>query len=174
MVAPASAAPPRSGPMPISRDYLFDWDGSQTPEAKALPATERLALFRAAEIKPVKGGRWTACTDDDSGHSEAQVDFIGDVNGDGRPEAMIHDNGIFCNGSAGVNSIVLTKTPAGSWKVMLTTQGFANFLKSHGVDNYPDIQVGLPGFCFPYLRWNGREYDLAARFDDNGKPCKPF
>lgn len=172
--APASAAPPRSGPMPISRDYLFDWDGSQTPEAKALPATERLALFRAAEIKPVKGGRWTACTDDDSGHSEAQVDFIGDVNGDGRPEAMIHDNGIFCNGSAGVNSIVLTKTPAGSWKVMLTTQGFANFLKSHGVDNYPDIQVGLPGFCFPYLRWNGREYDLAARFDDNGKPCKPF
>ncbi len=87
---------------------------------------------------------------------------------------MIHDNGIFCNGSAGVNSIVLTKTPAGSWKVMLTTQGFANFLKNHGVDNYPDIQVGLPGFCFPYLRWNGREYDLAARFDDNGKPCKPF
>jgi hypothetical protein len=120
------------------------------------------------------GRRWGFDTDDDSGHSEAQVDFIGDVNGDGRPEAMIHDNGIFCNGSAGVNSIVLTKTPAGSWKVMLTTQGFANFLKNHGVDNYPDIQVGLPGFCFPYLRWNGREYDLAARFDDNGKPCKPF
>jgi len=30
--------------------------------------------------------------------------------------------------------------------------------KSHG---FPDIEVGGPGTCFPVLRYNGKQYDIA-------------
>lgn len=176
----ASARTAASPPMPrgiasapISRAKLFDWTEDQTPEARALPVSERTAVFRAAGVQAVGGGRWTGCTEDASGRSEAQLAMIEDINGDGRPDAMIRDSGSYCNGYAGVASTVLTQTSTGAWSVMLSTQGFINFLESRGADNYPDIEVGLPGFCFPYRRWNGDEYAIAARLDNEGKPCQP-
>lgn len=169
-----AATAPRGGTgTAISRQHLFDWEEDQTPAAKALSIADRNALFRAAGMAPVGGGKWTRCTDDTSGRSEAHVGMVEDINGDGRPEALIRDGGSFCNGFAGVNSTVLTRTPNGAWKSMFSSQGFVNFLVSRGVDDYPDIEVDLPGFCYPYWRWNGTEYDLAARLDDKGRPCRP-
>jgi hypothetical protein len=159
---------------PLSQEKLFNWTEDQTPEARALPPADRDALFRAAGAKPIGAGKWTGCADDPSGNSQAQVAMVQDLNGDGRPEALIRDSGTFCNGMAGVNSTVLTKTPGGSWEVMYVNQGFANFLVSRGTDGFPDIEDGLPGFCFPYFRWNGTEYALIARLDDEGKACDPF
>lgn len=164
-------APASARRAPVSREKLVDWDGDQTPEAKAFPVAERHRLFRAAGIQPVKGGRWTSCTEDPTDFSEAKLAMLRDVNGDGRPEALIHDFGSFCNGFVGVGSIVLTTTAAGSWKVIFRSQGYANFMRSRGADNYPDLEIGLTGNCFPYWRWNGAEYDLAARLDDKGRSC---
>jgi hypothetical protein len=170
--APAQAAPRINGP--LSQEKLFDWSGEQLPEARDLPETERNALFRAADIQPIGGGKWSGCPDDPSGHSEAEVSMVRDLNGDDRPEALILDGGTFCYGHAGVGSTVLTKTATGSWKVLYTNQGFVNFLVSRGTDGFPDIEAGLPGFCFPYFRWNGQEYELIARLSDEGKTCEPF
>jgi hypothetical protein len=170
--APAQAAPRINGP--LSQEKLFDWSGEQLPEARDLPETERNALFRAADIQPIGGGKWSGCPDDPSGHSEAEVSMVRDLNGDDRPEALILDGGTFCYGHVGVGSTVLTKTATGSWKVLYTNQGFVNFLVSRGTDGFPDIEAGLPGFCFPYFRWNGQEYELIARLSDEGKACEPF
>jgi hypothetical protein len=106
--------------------------------------------------------------------SEAEVSMVRDLNGDGRPEAVILDGGTFCYGHAGVGSTVLTRTAAGSWKILYSNQGFVSFLVSRGTDGFPDIEAGLPGFCFPYFRWNGQEYELIARLSDEGKACEPF
>ena len=172
-VAPASASPAAGGG-PVSQQKLFDWKEDQTPEARALPISERDALFRAAGAQPMGGGRWTGCVDDPSGHSEAQVAMVQDINGDGRPEAMIRDSGSFCNGYAGVSSTVLTQTSAGTWQVIYSNQGFVNFLVSRGIDGFPDIEAGLPGFCFPYFRWNGSEYTKIAQLNEQGRACEPF
>jgi hypothetical protein len=177
--ASVAASAPRSPPPgarggPVSQQHLFDWDGDQTPEARALPTAERDALFRAAGMEPVGGGKWSGCTDDTSGRSEAQVAMVQDLNGDGRPEAMIRDGGSYCNGMAGVSSIVLTQTAEGNWSILYRNQGFVNFLASRGADGYPDIEAGLPGFCFPYFRWDGTEYAMIARLNDEGRPCEPF
>lgn len=172
-VAPASSVPAAGGGS-VSQQRLFDWKEDQTPEARALPVAERDALFRAAGMQPVGGGKWTGCADDPSGRSEAQVAMVQDINGDGRPEAMIRDGGSYCNGMAGVNSTVLTQTADGTWEIVYGNQGFVNFLVSRGVDGFPDIEAGLPGFCFPYFRWNGSEYELIARLDEEGKACEPF
>jgi hypothetical protein len=69
---------------------------------------------------------------------------------------------------------VLTQTSAGTWQVIYSNQGFVNFLVSRGIDGFPDIEAGLPGFCFPYFRWNGSEYDLIARMNAEGQACEPF
>jgi hypothetical protein len=48
----------------------------------------------------------------------------------------------------------------------------AEFLKTRGVSQMPDMSVGGPGFCFPVLRWNGKSYE-RIRFEYDGKACKP-
>lgn len=168
-----TSSPPNAAPGPVSQKKAFDWDGEQTAEARALPITERNAIFKAAGVRQVKGGKWTGCTEDPTGGSEAMVVLVRDINGDGRPEAVIYDSGSYCSGMAGVHSTLLSKNAAGSWTVMMFSQGFIGFTASRGTGHYPDIELGLPGFCFPYFRWNGTEYALAARLDDKGKPCRP-
>lgn len=174
--APSASAPSGAASTngPLSQEKLFNWVEDQTPEAKALSTADRDALFRAAEMQPIGGGKWTGCVDDSSGRSEAQVAMVQDINGDGRPEAMIRDGGTYCNGMAGVNSTVLTRDASGAWRIIYSNQGFVNFLVSRGTDGFPDIEAGLPGFCFPYFRWNGQEYEMIARLSDEGKACEPF
>jgi len=60
----------------------------------------------------------------------------------------------------------------GSWRKLHGSPGIAEFLKTRGTANMPDLSVGGPGFCFPVLRWNGRAY-VQNRWQYDGKPCKP-
>lgn len=178
--APAPATPPAAALAnaqangQLSQQKLFDWSGDPTPEAAALSATEREILLRAAGKQPVGGGKWTGCVDDPSGHSEASITLVRDLNEDGRPEAVVGDGGTFCNGFAGMNSTVLTQDASGTWQVLYSNQGFVNFLVSRGADNFPDIEAGLPYSCFPYFRWNGTEYAKIAQLDKQGRACEPF
>ena len=50
--------------------------------------------------------------------------------------------------------------------------GHSEFLKTKGIDGWPDVSIGGPGFCFPVARWNGREYKFQ-RWEYDGKACKP-
>lgn len=168
-------APPSGGAAaPLVQQKLFDWTEDQTPAARALSAGERNAIFAAAGIKQVARGKWSGCTEDFSGRSEAQLAMIEDLNDDGHREAMIRDFGTFCNGMVGVSSTVLTQTAQGDWQVVFSSQGYVNFLVSRGPGNFPDIEVGLQFSCFPYFRWNGAEYAKIAQLDREGRECKPF
>lgn len=173
----AALVPPGSVPAPaeqaLSQQKLFDWPNGPMAEAAALTPAQREALFRAAGMQPV-GERWTGCPDDDSGQSTAEITMVRDLNGDGRPEAAIADGGTFCNGHAGMSSTVLTQDADGSWSVVYRNQGFVNFLISRGTDNFPDIEAGLPSFCFPYFRWNGTDYAKIAQLDEAGRACQPY
>lgn len=175
----ASASPgARPAPTPadgtLSQQRLFDWPEEPMPAVRALSPAERETLFRAARMQPVGGGKWTGCPEDESGLSEAEVAMVRDLNGDGRSEAVIGDGGTFCNGHAGMRSTVLTQGANGDWTVLYSNQGFVNFLVSRGTDGFPDVEAGLPGFCFPYFRWNGREYAKIAQLDQEGRPCEPY
>jgi len=155
-----------------SLQKLFEWGESPFPEVLDLPTAERNAIFKAAGVQQA-GGRWTGCPDDPSESLQAEVTLARDLNGDGRPEAVVLDNGTFCYGNAGVGSTVLTRTAAGEWQVLYANQGFVDFLTSRGTGGYPEIQAGLPGFCCPYFRWDGKEYEMIARLDEEGKACQP-
>ena len=140
-----------------------------------LSDADKVAVFKAAGAVQRKGA-WVICEPPaDSGapaSSGATIDMVRDLNGDGRPEAVVSDGGTYCYGHAGTGFQLLSKQASGSWKVMTSNSGMPEFLKTKGRDGWPDISVGGPGFCFPVERWNGKEYALN-RFEYEGKRCKP-
>lgn len=140
-----------------------------------LSEADKAAVFKAAGAVQRKGG-WVICEPPaDSGapaSSGATLDTVRDLNGDGRPEAVVSDSGTYCYGHAGTGFQLLSKQANGSWKVMTGNNGMPEFLKTKGKEGWPDILVGGSGFCFPVQRWNGKTYELN-RFEYEGKRCKP-
>lgn len=140
-----------------------------------LSETDRMAVFKAAGAVK-QNGKWIICAPPaDSGAPEsagATIETVQDLNGDGRPEAIVTDSGIYCYGNKEMGFQLISKQKDGSWRVMASDSGVPEFLKSKGTGGWPDISVGGPGFCFSVLRWNGKSYD-QNRFEYQGKRCKP-
>ena len=88
------------------------------------------------------GKAWKGC----EGSSSVDKDGveIKDLNGDGRPEAVITDSSTECYGKAGQGFTILMAVPGG-WKTMAHETGIPMFLDARGAQGYPDIEVGGPG-----------------------------
>lgn len=138
--------------------------------AKLLPADEA-AVFEAAGYT-IKGTQWRACDDPGTlSYTPGSIRNMGDLDGDGHPEAVVTEGSSFCYGNTGTGYSIVSKQVDGSWKLITSGTGIPNFLTTKGVDGWPDIEIGGPGFCFPVERWNGREY-LLQRHQYEGKPCR--
>jgi len=151
---------------------------AQTASSAAAPAAppaggDEAAAFTAAGFNK-RGGMWRSGCEDPgtASYQPGKIEKMEDVNGDGRPDAVITEGSGFCYGNTGVAYAVVSKQANGGWKLMTNGPGIVEFLKTKGADGWPDISVGGPGFCFPVQRWNGREYKLQ-RWEYEGKPCKP-
>ena len=134
-----------------------------------LSPTEEAAAFKAAGFT-LKGKQWRSCDDQSSSYTPGAIEEVRDLNGDGRLDALVTEGSTDCYGNTGVGYSLVSQQPNGSWKLMTKGIGMLTFLNTKGVGGWPDIEVGGPGFCFPVLRWNGREYVLHGHEYD-GKPC---
>ncbi|MEP7350495.1 MAG: hypothetical protein ABI668_11185 [Sphingorhabdus sp.] len=119
-----------------------------------------------------RGKKWVRCVDD-ANASEAVIEVYRDINGDGRPEAVVVDSSSYCYGFTGAGYALVSRNAAGIWKTIDSGIGMIDFLKTKGVGGWPDMSIGGPGFCFPVLRWNGKAYVLH-RHEYEGKRCKPY
>lgn len=139
----------------------------------ALSTADRAAAFQAAGFK-LQSGQWRGCGDPGGGTSygPGTIETVRDLNGDGRPEAVIVETSTYCFGMTGTGYTIVSQQPGGKWKKITASQGIAMFLPTKGVGGWPDIEIGGPGFCFPVARWNGREY-VFNRYQYEGKPCRP-
>ena len=63
-----------------------------------LTMPERAAIFVGAGATK-RGARWMICKEDLN--ASARIDQIEDLNGDGRPEAVVGEDGTYCYGGAG-------------------------------------------------------------------------
>ncbi len=137
-----------------------------------LTATDRTAAFQAAGFK-LHGKQWQACGDPGTAsYSPGNIETVSDLNGDGRPEAVIIESSAFCFGNSGSGYTIVSKQADGKWKKITSSQGIPRFLTTKGSGSWPDIEIEGPGFCFPVERWNGREYRLN-RHQYEGKACRP-
>ena len=135
-----------------------------------LSPAEKSAAFKAAGYT-LKSGKWHGCDDPTPNYTPGEIQEVRDLNGDGYPEAVIVEGGTYCYGNTGTGYSVVSKQANGSWKLITSGPGIPTFLNTKGVANWPDIEVGGPGFCFPVERWNGRQYVLQ-RHQYEGKPCR--
>lgn len=136
------------------------------------PAEER-AAFEAAGFRR-EGGEWRHCEEVDEGgvYDPGRISDVRDLDGDGLPEAIVSESSYFCYGNVGNLFALVSQQPDGRWVSMYGGLGIPEFLPALGVDGWPDLQVGGSGFCFPVMRWNGREYALD-RHEYDGEPCEP-
>jgi hypothetical protein len=135
-----------------------------------LPPAQEAAAFKAAGFK-LDGKQWRACDDASPSYTPGAVEQVRDFNGDGHVDAVITEGSTNCYGSAEVGYSIVSQQADGAWKLMAQGQGMVTFLTTKGVGGWPDIEVGGPGFCFPVLRWNGKEYVLHGH-QYEGKPCR--
>jgi hypothetical protein len=134
------------------------------------PAAEQAAIFKAAGATR-RGAKWLLCADQPDPEGAA-VELYRDLNGDGRPEAILSEGGTFCYGATGAGYALLSKQGDGGWRLMSSGAGMVEPLATKGAAGYPDLLIGGPGFCFPVHRWNGRDY-VNHRFEYEGKLCRP-
>lgn len=139
--------------------------------ATAAPSNDA-AIFRAAGFIR-RGSQWRSDCDDPgtASYSPGTIESRADLNGDGRPEAVVTEGGTYCYGNTGTAFWLVSQQANGSWKLITNSTGIPEFLKSKGVGGWPDISIGGPGFCFPVVRWNGKAY-VANRKEYSGKPCR--
>jgi len=136
-------------------------EGGAPPAAAPAPAppagspADRAAAFRAAGFTATRG-RYLACD-----KSQELGIEIRDLNGDGRPDAVITDSGTECFGHTGTGYTLVTQDASGAWRKLFQNQGIPDFQTTRGAGGWPDIVNGGPGLCFPVLRWNGRDYAFA-------------
>jgi hypothetical protein len=137
-----------------------------------LSPTDRAAAFKAAGFK-MQGRQWRACEDPGTaGYSPGKIEMVRDLNGDGRPEAVITEGSTFCFGGDETGYTIVSKQPDQSWKRITEGTGVVTVLGTKGAAGWPDLEIGGQGFCFPVTRWNGRAYVLQ-RHQYEGKPCRP-
>ena len=135
-----------------------------------LSPSDEAAAFKAAGFS-LKGKKWQACDDPTPTYTPGAIEAVRDFNGDGQPEAIITEGGTYCYGNTGAGYSLVSKQANGSWKLITKGTGMLTILTTKGVDGWPDIEIGGPGFCFPVQRWNGRDYVLE-RQQYEGKPCR--
>jgi hypothetical protein len=131
------------------------------------------AIFRAAGFRQIRG-RWeSGCNDPSTGavYDPGRIEQVKDLNGDGRPEALVIESGSYCYGNTGEAFWLVSQQANGTWKSIFNRIGIAELLTTKGVGGWPDISVGGPGFCFPVVRWNGSAY-VDHRLQYEGKPCR--
>jgi hypothetical protein len=138
--------------------------------ATAVPPVEQAAIFKAAGATR-RGAKWMMCAEEPRAEG-ATIELYRDLNGDGRPEAIVSEGGTFCYGAAEAGYAVLSKQANGSWRKLTSGAGIPEPLKTKGAGGYPDLSIGGPGFCFPVVRWNGKDY-VNQWFEYEGKPCRP-
>ena len=152
--------------------------GQASPAPSAVPAqtpaARDAAIFRAAGFTQIRGKWESGCNDPTTGapYTPGAIAQVKDLNGDGRPEAVVTEGGSFCYGNTGEAFWLLSQQANGSWKLLFNQTGIAEFLPVKGAGGWPDISIGGPGFCFPVVRWNGSAY-VRNRYAYEGKPCRP-
>lgn len=136
-----------------------------------LSPQEETAVFKAAGYT-LKGKEWRLCDDPTASYTAGDIREVRDLNGDGRPEAVVTEGSSYCYGNTAIAFSLVSKQADGSWILVAHGTGIPDFLDTRGVGGWPDIEIGGPGFCFPVVRWNGQSYVLH-RHQYEGKACRP-
>jgi len=162
--------------MKIKQIYLIgllvQFSAVSSAIASQSPISDEAEAFKAGGYLSTDGKWHTECNDPaEPSFSPAVIESKSDLNGDGLPEVIISEGGTLCYGNTGSGFTIVSKQSNKTWKLILSGTGIPKFLKTKGIDGWPDIEIGGPGFCFLVKRWNGESYE-SNRYEYEVKSCK--
>ncbi len=128
-------------------------------------------IFKAAGFE-VSDRAWRKCGDAGTiSYEPGAIMERGDFNGDGLVDALVTEGGTYCFGMTGYGYTLVSQRRDGTWRILDERIGIPKFLEAKGAEGWPDIEVGGPSFCFPVIRWNGKEY-VVNRTEYESAPCR--
>lgn len=150
-----AAAPqaPTAGPPPAQTATAPVAAGSMT-----LTEADKAAVYRAAGFKQA-GREWRRCGDEPrpASYQPGAIADVLDLNGDGRPEAVVTESSMVCYGQQGSWFGVYSKEANGTWRQVMDMDGVFSVMKTRA-NGWLEIMAGGPGFTHPAFRYNGKEY----------------
>ena len=95
-----------------------------------------------------------------------------DWNKDGIKEVLVVYGNSCTSGMAGSSVVLFVKdSAAAGYSTNLGFPGASADPQPTSNLGYPDLLIGLPGFCFPVWRWNGTAYDFLESVPQSPGGC---
>jgi hypothetical protein len=144
---------------------LFD------PQDTRLGTADKQAIFDTmAGAFPVSDDGSTL-VDPNCGDIEPQAEVV-DLNGDGTYEAFIEWGNSCLSGHTGRSLTLFVKDGSGAYKNQLGFPAFGYETLERGIEGFPDLQLGGPGFCFPVWAWDGLNYEFKCNLPQETGGCE--
>ncbi len=134
-----------------------------------LTVAERKAIFESLGLVVDSAG--TGFLDTSCGQPASAAVTFSDLNGDGIKEVLVIYGNSCTSGMAGSSVVLFIKDSAGGYSTNLGFPGASADPQSTSNLGYPDLLIGLPGFCFPVWRWNGTAYDYLKSVPQSPGGC---
>lgn len=152
-----------------------DASTSEAQHRPIVPQNEATAIMAAAGFDSPQGDNQWRYSEDSCESVHAEIELYRDLNGDGRPDALVKSDGDQCFGMNQRRVTLLTQQGS-SWRVISDFQETFGHYELHpraGLE-WPDMEMvnGMEenAGCIEFLRWNGREYVLGGT-SDKGQIC---
>jgi len=144
---------------PLPALLVFACASAALAEPAAFPPAETAAIYRAAGFT-VSGDKVSGCdaAEPEWPRSSFFVEAV-DLDGDGKPEAIVSEGNTACYGRDEMGFTILAKGSDGAWHKLATGTGGTLVLKTK-TQGWLDIEYGGPGMDRkPVLHWNGKAYE---------------
>ncbi|WP_335968463.1 hypothetical protein [Acinetobacter bereziniae] len=128
-----------------------------------IPEETQIEIFKSAKFKKTNLGWESRC-------SLGNISYYGDLNKDGRPDAIVVDGGIGCYADTGIGFYIVTQQIDRKWVRIFNSRGQPEFLSTLGRHGWPDIAINDGSKCFNVYKWNGQKFE-KDRLEYNNKVC---
>ncbi|MBI0393213.1 hypothetical protein [Acinetobacter bereziniae] len=128
-----------------------------------IPEETQIEIFKSAKFKKTNLGWESRC-------SLGNISYYGDLNKDGRPDAIVVDGGIGCYADTGIGFYIVTQQIDRKWVRIFNSRGQPEFLSTLGRHGWPDIAINDGSKCFNVYKWNGQKFE-KDRLEYKNKAC---
>ncbi len=95
-----------------------------------IPEEIQIEIFKSAKFKKTNLGWESRC-------SLGNISYYGDLNKDGRPDAIVVDGGIGCYADTGIGFYIVTQQTDRKWVRIFNSRGQPEFLSTLGRHGWP-------------------------------------
>lgn len=154
-----------------SGDADRPWSALFGADEKILSEADQQAVFlQMSEAFPLSDDG-TTLVDPYCGDIAPMTDVI-DLNGDGNYEVFVEFGNSCISGFTGRSLSLFIKDENGNYQYQLGFPAMGYQMLERGVDGYPDLQFGGPGFCFPVWAWDGSNYEFKCSLPQADGGCE--